>query len=72
MNFCTELSKPQVFPCEYRSPHNEEQAHIEDIPQDDRKIKSVYNFTGLENNKLNYKCKECIKRWFIPINGLIN
>ena len=24
-----------------------------------RKIKSVCNFIGLENNKLNYKCKEC-------------
>ena len=29
------------------------------------KIKSVYNFIGLENNKLNYKCKECKKRSLI-------
>ena len=36
-----------------------------------RKIKSVCNFIGLENNKLNYKCKECKKRWLMPINGLI-
>ena len=36
-----------------------------------RKIKSVYIFIGLENNKLNYECKECNKRWLIPINGLI-
>ena len=26
---------------------------------------------GLENNKLNYECKECKKRWLIPINELI-
>ena len=36
-----------------------------------RKIKSVCNFISLENNKLNYKCKECKKRWLMPINGLI-
>ena len=24
-----------------------------------RKIKSVCNFIGLKNNKLNYECKEC-------------
>ena len=24
-----------------------------------RKIKSVCDFIGLENNKLNYECKEC-------------
>ena len=35
-----------------------------------RKIKSVCNFIGLENNKLNYKCKECKKRSLKPINGL--
>ena len=35
------------------------------------KIKSVYNFIGLKNNKLNYECKECKKRWLIPVNGLI-
>ena len=27
-----------------------------------RKTRSVCNFIGLENNKLNYKCKECKKR----------
>ena len=37
-----------------------------------RKIKSVCNFIGLENKKLNYQCKECKKRWLMPINGLIN
>ena len=26
-----------------------------------RKIKSVCNFIGLKNNKLNYKCEECKK-----------
>ena len=36
-----------------------------------RKIKSVCNFIGLENNKLNYKCKECKKRSLKPINELI-
>ena len=36
-----------------------------------RKIKSVCNFIGLKNNKLNYECKECKKRWLNPINGLI-
>ena len=35
------------------------------------KIKSVYNFIGLKNNKLNCECKECKKRWLIPVNGLI-
>ena len=35
-----------------------------------RKIKSVCDFIGLENNKLNYECKECKKRWLMPINGL--
>ena len=28
-----------------------------------RKMKSVCCFIGLENNKLNYKCKGCKKRW---------
>ena len=28
-----------------------------------RKMKSVCYFIGLENNKLNYKCKGCKKRW---------
>ena len=36
-----------------------------------RKIKSVCNFIGLKNNKLNYKCKECKKRSLKPINELI-
>ena len=36
-----------------------------------RKIKSIFNFIGLENIKLNYECKECKKRWLMPINGLI-
>ena len=36
-----------------------------------RKIKSVCNFIGLKNNKLNYECKECKKRWLKPANGLI-
>ena len=36
-----------------------------------RKIKSVGNFIGLKNNKLNYECKECKKRSLKPINELI-
>ena len=28
-------------------------------------------FISLENNKLNYECKEYKKRWLMPINGLI-
>ena len=36
-----------------------------------RKIKSVCNFIGLKNNKLNYECKECKKIWLKPVNGLI-
>ena len=36
-----------------------------------RKIKSVCNFIGLENNKLNYECKECKKRSLKLINELI-
>ena len=39
--------------------------------EEKRKIKSVCNFIGLENNKLNYECKECKKRLLKPINGLI-
>ena len=35
------------------------------------KIKSVCNFIGLKNSKLNYECKECKKRWLKPINVLI-
>ena len=36
-----------------------------------RKIKSVCNFIELTNNKLNFECKKCKKRWLKPINGLI-
>ena len=36
-----------------------------------RKIISECNFIGFKNNKLNYECKECKKRWLKPINGLI-
>ena len=39
--------------------------------EEKRKIKSVCNFIGLKNNKLNYKCKECKNRWLKPVNGLI-
>ena len=35
-----------------------------------KKIKSVCDFIGHKNNKLNYKCKECEKRWLKPINVL--
>ena len=41
------------------------------VCEERRKIKSVCDFIGLKNNKLNYKCKECKKRWLMPINGLI-
>ena len=40
--------------------------------EEKRKIKSVSFFIGLKNNKLNYECKECKKRWLKPVNGLIN
>ena len=36
-----------------------------------RKIKSACNCIGCENNKLNYECRECKKRWLKPINELI-
>ena len=36
-----------------------------------KKIKSECDFIGLKNNKLNYKCKKCGKRYFKSINGLI-
>ena len=36
-----------------------------------RKMKSVCNFIGLKNNKLNHEYKECKKRWLKPMNGLI-
>ena len=39
--------------------------------EEKRKIKSTYNFIGLKNNKLNSECKECIKIWLKPLNGLI-
>ena len=39
--------------------------------EEKRKIKAVCNFIGLENNKLNYECRECKKRWLMPINELI-
>ena len=39
--------------------------------REEKKIKSVCNFIGFENNKLNYKCKECKKGRLKPINGLI-
>ena len=39
--------------------------------QEKRKLKSVCNIIGLKNNKLNYECKECKKRWLKPVNGLI-
>ena len=37
----------------------------------EKKIKSVCKFIGLKNNKLHYKCEECKKTWFKPVNGLI-
>ena len=33
--------------------------------------KSMCDFIGLKNNKLNYECKECKKRWLMPVNRLI-
>ena len=39
--------------------------------EEKEKIKSVCNFIGLKNNKLNYECKECKKRWLKPANELI-
>ena len=37
----------------------------------ERKIESVCDFIGVENNKLPNKCNECEKRQIKPINGLI-
>ena len=37
----------------------------------EKKIKSLYNFIGIKNDKLHYKCIECKKGQFKPINGLI-
>ena len=34
-------------------------------------MKSVCNFIGLKNSKLNYECKECKKRLLKPINELM-
>ena len=36
-----------------------------------KKIKSECDFIGLKNNKLNYKCKECGKRYF-KVNKWVN
>ena len=36
-----------------------------------KKIKPVYNLTGLKNNKLHYKCNECKKRWWTPISRFL-
>ena len=36
-----------------------------------RKIKSVWKFIGLKNNKLRYKFEEFKKIWLKPVNGLI-
>ena len=36
-----------------------------------KNIKSECDFTEFKNNRLNYKCKECRKRCFKSINGLI-
>ena len=40
------------------------------VCEERRKIKSVCDFIGLENNKLNYKCKECEKRLLKPIKEI--
>ena len=34
-------------------------------------IKSLCDFIRLKNNKINYKRKECKKRWLTPISGLV-
>ena len=39
-----------------------------EVCEERRKIKSVCNVIGLENNKLSYKCKECKKRSLKLIN----
>ena len=41
------------------------------VCEERRKIKLVFNFLGLENNELNYECKECKKTLLKPINELI-
>ena len=37
----------------------------------DKNYKSEYEFKGIKNDKLSYKCNECKKRQWKPINGLI-
>ena len=37
----------------------------------EKNIKSECDFIEFKNNRLNYKCKECGKRCFKSINGLI-
>ena len=37
----------------------------------DKNCKSAYDFIGLKNNRLCYKCKECKKEQLQPINELI-
>ena len=39
--------------------------------QERKKVESVCDFVGLENNKLHHKCNICKKRWSTPISGLI-
>ena len=39
------------------------------VCEEKRKIKSVCNFIGLKNNKLNYECKEY--KWLKPVSRLI-
>ena len=41
------------------------------LSEERRKIISVCDFIGLENNEVDYKCKECEKRSLKPINELI-
>ena len=41
------------------------------VCEERRKIKSVCNFIRLNNNNLNYECKECKKRSLKPVNELI-
>ena len=36
-----------------------------------KKIKSECDFIGFKNNRLNYRCKECGKKCFKPINEAI-
>ena len=34
-----------------------------------KNIESECDFTGLKNNKLYCKCKECNKRWLKPVKN---